>query len=761
MTYSSDPRVAPLWEWARATPSRPVLTTGGAGCIDARTLDVRARRLAAALSGAPGTMLLVGVDLATAATAYLAAAQTGTAVVVAPASAGSAELLDAAARHRVRYAVGAAAAEAIAAVRGHLLDLDRLPDAVPADPRLAASCRVVSPSEPCAVGPPGSADSAARALALVADVVGLSRDGAVAFALPHLNPATLSYLGGLLHARRHVVAVEAMDAAVTDVVSSRPDAERVAQWLRTSGADLARVVALGRVTEDGLRERLVQLLGTDLLVEYGIDQYGNATVATPPGMMAGFWSWAAEAPERVAVEVVGGSSLTAGELDRTARRLAGVLHQAAPCGTALAAVSDPGDVVAALLAATLSGVRLAVAPPSPAEDIARRVVAAGAGAVVVDAASRMDVAAKIEVPVLTIGDLPESGALVAGLSAGGLLAETSGTTGAARFVRPPPLTSTSKLVGAYERVSAAALGIIGGGAHLVPAGVHQAAALTMAIGALHAGQTLVVAPQWSPVLALELLQRVDITTAFMVPSMFMSLLQLRSGHSTPPAALRSVVHSAAPCPVEVKQAMIDWWGDVVYEHYGASEGIGTYVTPAEWRDRPGTVGKPFPGVAVRVLDEDGAACPPRVVGDVYISDNGFSYDDGSEPHHRRQGLVALGDRGFLDEDGWLYLSGRGSEYVNVGGTKFHPSEVEDVLRTGNGVADCAARGIPHAHLGQVLAVYVVPADGAEANATRRRLLALARAKLPIHQVPLRVVFVDRLPRDSNGKLRRRELPVTE
>jgi long-chain acyl-CoA synthetase len=276
--------------------------------------------------------------------------------------------------------------------------------------------------------------------------------------------------------------------------------------------------------------------------------------------------------------------------------------------------------------------------------------------------------------------------------------------------------------------------------------------------ALHAGQALLLMDGWNPRRALTLIDTHGVTSTYMVPSMFEALLALPdSARTRRPATLRAAIHGAAPCSITTKRAMLDWWGPVLVECYSSAELSGTYATADEWLAHPGTVGKPMPGVDIRVFDESHQPCPPGVEGLVFVSDSGARYHDDSRPSDAH-GYATVGDVGWLDDDGWLFLTGRATDYISVGGAKFHPSEVEDVLREAPDVVDCGVAGMPQRRLGQVVGAAVVFADPSSADsAAYSRLLAFARARLSVSKVPQRIVAVTALPRDGYGKLRRQQV----
>lgn len=710
-------RDAPFWE---APGHRPALTAGHT--LSVAELANRVGRAAAGLRAeglVPGDRLvLLGTSPVETIELALSGACAGAVVVPVPKStASSPEVAALLAHPRTRVVVEAGSP---------------MPAGDPTVPLDGDAAGLVVDLRGAAAAPvdarPLSVRAAATASTVFPDVLGVPRGATVLVVLPHLHAFSLQLVTALLHARCHVVLPDTPTAdGVRDALAARQcdvlvtTAQALAALLHGSfdGSGVRRVVSLG--TSSGVRERLARATGDDVLVEYYQDD-GIETLHTPPGSsLAGFWSRTAAGGSRLRAEVE--------------RRAAG-LSTADPWAAVL---TDSADVLVATLAASYAGVSLLVVPP--AGDVDHLVRTSGAQAV-----------------VRSVGDIPR-GAPVTPRRAGGVIPHTSGTTGAPKIVVRARRHVSPALDAAQSRALAIRFGLAGAGRHLVTLPLYQPAALYFALLALHGGQDLVLMETWSPRAALGKLRDDAITTAFMVPSMFTSLLSLpgaREEESFP--LLRAVVHATAACPVDVKRAMVDWWGPVLYECYSPTEALGTYSLPDEWLDRPGTVGKALPGGEVMVLDEAGRDCGPGAEGYVFLRDSGFSYADGSEPFARDRGLVAVGDVGFLDEDGWLYLTGRMSDYISVGGSKFHPAAVEDVLATVEGVAECALTAVPDARLGQVPVALVVPAPGMAPKELRAAVLAHARSELPRDRVPLKVVLTRSLPRDGYGKLRRRELP---
>jgi long-chain acyl-CoA synthetase len=281
------------------------------------------------------------------------------------------------------------------------------------------------------------------------------------------------------------------------------------------------------------------------------------------------------------------------------------------------------------------------------------------------------------------------------------------------------------------------------------------------MSALFVGATVVVLPQWDARAWLRLVAAHRVTLSFMTPAHFIRLLEVpaeeRSHHDL--SSLRLIVHGGAPCPVPVKRRIIDALpGTAIWELYGASEGGATRISPEEWLGRPGSVGLPWPGVEVRILDDDGRRLGPGDTGLVYVAPAGgarFHYHD--DPDKTEQawadGAFTVGDVGHVDADGYLFLTDRASDMVISGGVNIYPREIEEVLYTHDAVVDCAVFGVPDDRSGEALKAVVelrtpVPPDA---------LLAHVRAKLADFKVPRHVEVVDELPRHPNGKVMKRLL----
>ncbi|MCC6641036.1 MAG: acyl-CoA synthetase [Deltaproteobacteria bacterium] len=358
------------------------------------------------------------------------------------------------------------------------------------------------------------------------------------------------------------------------------------------------------------------------------------------------------------------------------------------------------------------------------------------------------------------------GALPDDRTAGSVMHYTSGTTGRPKGVRRaiPPLDPdvVATLYGGF-------LGLFGikpesDNVHLCGSPLYHTAVLMFTTCSLHAGHAVVVMDRWTPEETLRLIEKHRVTTSHMVPTQFHRLLALpdavRTRHDL--SSLRHVVHAAAPCPPEIKRRMIEWWGPVIYEYYAATEGGGTLVTPQEWIERPGTVGRAWTSSEVRILDDAGNACAPGQIGTVYMKLGlaSFEYhkDKAKTEGSRREGFFTVGDVGYLDDAGYLFLCDRKADMIISGGVNIYPAEVEAVLLTHPAVADVAVFGIPDEDWGEQVKAVIEPAPGVTAGpALAGEILAFCLERTAKYKAPRSIDFIDAMPRDPNGKLYKRKL----
>ncbi len=333
---------------------------------------------------------------------------------------------------------------------------------------------------------------------------------------------------------------------------------------------------------------------------------------------------------------------------------------------------------------------------------------------------------------------------------------TSGTTGRPRAVeRTAALSSEASLAGL-----AAMWELRPDDVYLACSPLYHAAN-AYAFATLFQGGVVVVMDRWDAREWLRLVDEQRVTTCFMVPAFFIRLLELApadwEGRDT--SSLRLVLHAAAPCPVPVKRRIMAALPHTeIWEFYGATEGGATRISPGDWRRHPGSVGTPWPGVEIRILDADGHALPAGQVGTIYIRPAGgttFAYHNDPEKTRSawRDGAFTVGDVGYLDDDGFLFVTDRGADMVLRGGVNIYPAEIETVLHGHPAVVDCAVFGVPDPALGEELRALVEVRSPTAAEDLRQ----YCRQHLADFKCPRSVEIVDELPRDSTGKVVKRRL----
>ncbi len=344
--------------------------------------------------------------------------------------------------------------------------------------------------------------------------------------------------------------------------------------------------------------------------------------------------------------------------------------------------------------------------------------------------------------------------------AGAVMNYTSGTTGHPKGVlRPLPREDADTAANRQIWVLALFGMEVGPGVHLVNSPLYHTAVMNIAFASLHSGQTMVLMNDWEPELALQLIERYRITSTHMVATHFHRLLSLPQAVRTnyDHSSLAYVIHGAVPTPVDIKRRMLEWWGPVIYEYYGSSEVGGTLATPEHWLSKPGTVGRPFSITELLILDDDGQEMPVGKPGWVYMcqGDDLFEYHKDKEKTARNRfgRFICVGDIGYVDEDGDLFLCGRDAEIIISGGVNIYPSAIEGHLLSHEAVADVAVIGIPDPEFGEQVKAVVRLKPGCQANGTMETaLLNFCREGLSHQIVPKSVDFVRDLPRDPSGKL---------
>jgi len=344
----------------------------------------------------------------------------------------------------------------------------------------------------------------------------------------------------------------------------------------------------------------------------------------------------------------------------------------------------------------------------------------------------------------------------------GSMIYTSGTTGRPKGVRrQPPADAAGEQ--ALADVIANVMGIRQGMRTVLTGPLYHSAPAAYAARAVRVGGTIVLQPRFDAEGLLRLIEAHRISHLLMVPTMFVRLLrlppELRARYDT--SSLEWVIHGAAPCPNQVKLAMIDWWGPVIYEYYGSTEaGLISCSSSAEWLQRPGTVGRPVATGSVRILDENGRELGPGGVGEIYarvgaVPDFTYQNRHDARLEVERDGLITNGDIGYMDDDGYLYLCDRKRDMVISGGVNIYPAEIEAVLIAMPGVHDCAVFGIPDDVLGEALAAVVEPEPGVDLSADQ--VTAWLRQRQADYKTPRLIEFRADLPREDSGKMFKRKL----
>ncbi len=497
--------------------------------------------------------------------------------------------------------------------------------------------------------------------------------------------------------------------------------------------------------------------------------------------------WASVKPDDAAVVMAStGEVVTHAELDAGSNRLAHLLRSYG---------LRRGDHIALLMenhpryfevvwAALRSGVYVTLINWHLTADEAAYIIEDSDAHVLISTEQCLDIARRVDTPRLDhrllVGDAePPAGwddyeSAIAAMpdhpiddeSAGEALLYSSGTTGRPKGVlKPLPETPLWRLP--PEQAGAALPNPYGFDEHTVylsPAPLYHAAPIAFCRRVHVQGGAVVVMDRFDPTAALEHIERYRITHSQWVPTMFVRLLDLpeetRLGHDL--SSHRVAIHAAAPCPVEVKQRMMDWWGPIIHEYYAGSEGIGnTRIGPEEWLANPGSVGLATPGV-VFVLDEDDEVVAPGESGLIHFDPiASFEYKgdpDKTAGARSKQGYFTYGDVGYIDANGYLHLTDRKSFMIISGGVNIYPREAEDVLIGHPAVLDVGVFGIPHPDLGEEVKAAVELQPGYEPSEDLAvDLLTYCREHLSGFKCPRSIDFAEALPRLPTGKLRKADL----
>lgn len=347
---------------------------------------------------------------------------------------------------------------------------------------------------------------------------------------------------------------------------------------------------------------------------------------------------------------------------------------------------------------------------------------------------------------------------------GDFLLYSSGTTGRPKGIKRPlpggPMGTYPDLPGRWLRET---LGFVPGDVYLSPAPLYHAAPLAWSMSVHRSGGTSVILRKFEAEHSLRIMGKHRVTHGQWVPTMFVRMLKLpeevRLSYDL--SSLRHVIHGAAPCPVEVKYRMIEWLGPILYEFYSSTEGMGsTAITSEEWLRKPGSVGRPVMGTPY-IKDDEGNVLPAGEIGTIWFTGGErFEYhkDPGKTAASRdSMGGATVGDLGYLDEDGYLFLSDRRPHLVISGGVNIYPQEIENALVMHPRVADIGVVGVPDRDMGERLVAVVQPASMENLSGLEEELMAYARERLAGFKVPREVQIVDELPRTPTGKLRKHEL----
>jgi long-chain acyl-CoA synthetase len=491
--------------------------------------------------------------------------------------------------------------------------------------------------------------------------------------------------------------------------------------------------------------------------------------------------WAQIQPEVVAVQSIFGDR-TFGELNANANRLVRALRtRGIREGDSVAIVcSNRPDFAEAVHACLRAGLRYTpVNWHLTPNEVAYIVNDCGAKALVGDArfAELLANAAKLArgaaVRLAVGGDIsgfePYDEAIagedahdIADPSPGRRILYTSGTTGKPKGVVRPLNYAT----GLTALTSAPEYGPGKGQLSLCAGPMHHGGPLvySMVLPIAH-GVGTVLMDRWDAAEALRLIETHRITHTHMVPTMFHRLLRLPAEvrRSADVSSMQYIAHGAAPCTVAIKRSMIEWFGPILWEYYAATEGGGASVSPNEWLEKPGTVGKPITHDHILILDDTGSACRPFEPGTIYLkvlegSDFEYFNDPEKTKKAHRGEHFTVGDVGYLDEDGYLFLTDRSADLIVRGGVNVYPAEAEAILLQHPAVRDAAVIGIPSAEWGEEVKGIVEALDGAPPPETlEKELVELCYARLARFKCPESVDIVDRLPRSDNGKLYKRRL----
>jgi long-chain acyl-CoA synthetase len=499
----------------------------------------------------------------------------------------------------------------------------------------------------------------------------------------------------------------------------------------------------------------------------------------------GFWKSAARWPDRVALIEPDGGAVSAGALLAAGNQLVhGLRELGVQHGDCIATLLPNGAPILELLVASMQAglyitpINTNLAAPEIAyilRDCEAKAFFAHAS-LAEKSARAADEAALPSEARYALGEIPgfrayaelvegQPSSLPAERQAGQFMQYTSGTTGRPKGIKRPLYPIDPDTLVPHLAVHLARFDIEpgGDGVHLCTSPMYHTAPLAYSWFSLHFDHEIVLMDHWDPEVALQLIEKHRVTTTHMVPTQFHRLLllpeEVRRRYDV--SSLRNVLHAAAPCPAELKRRMLEWWGPVIYEYYGATEGGGTLARPDEWLRHPGTVGRAWEGAKIRILDDEGKEKPSGEPGTVYmklIQDFEYRGDARKTRDGRRGDFFTVGDVGYLNDEGYLFLCDRKIDMIISGGVNIYPAEIEAVLFSHPQVGDAAVFGIPNDDWGEQVKAAIEPAPGVAAGPElAEALITYCAERLAKYKIPRSVDFVASMPRDPNGKLYKRKL----
>jgi long-chain acyl-CoA synthetase len=500
-------------------------------------------------------------------------------------------------------------------------------------------------------------------------------------------------------------------------------------------------------------------------------------------------TFAATTPDKPAAILAGtGAAITYHQLEQASARLARVLHdRGLRRGDTVAMLTDNQLTAFEIYwAAMRSGLYLTAVNHNLSADEVAYIVDDSDAKILITAHSKRELASAIVAATPKVTTRLAFGGAVAGHESyadaladasplplpdqprGSDMLYSSGTTGRPKGIKAPlPDRQVDEPGDQYVALFVPFFGLSSESVYLSPAPIYHAAPLRFCATVQSIGGTVVMMERFEPEAALTAIESFGITHLQMVPTMFVRLLKLdqdvRDCYDV--SSVQVAIHAAAPCPPEVKQAMIDWWGPVLTEYYASTEGNGgTIITSEQWLAKPGSVGTPFIGLP-HICDDLGAELDAGAIGLVYFERDELTFGYHNDPaktadaqHPERPNWTTVGDVGYLDEDGFLFLTDRKSFMIISGGVNIYPQEIENALTLHPQVFDVAVIGVPEPEMGQEVKAVVQLAPGVVAGpAVAAELTDFLRARIAHFKVPRTIDFVDDLPRTPTGKLAKHRL----